>query len=139
MWEDAPGPCGDDHVTKRRNRKLIRVTSSNECLKHMCVDLNVYRRYLNQIYMELTDLIINMTECSTCRRLENPRWRRSPTWISENANNSELDRAICAKFGGQMHHGHAYTHNQNSKPELFLRDAIVVMNKDVYITRMSGT
>jgi len=39
-----------------------------------------------------------------------------------------------------MHHGHAeMTHNQNSKPELLLRDVIVVMNKDVYITRMSGT
>ena len=33
-WEDAPQPCGNDHVTKRRNRKLIPVTSSNECLKH---------------------------------------------------------------------------------------------------------
>jgi len=30
IWEDAPGPCGDDHVTKSRNRKLIRVTSSKE-------------------------------------------------------------------------------------------------------------
>ena len=28
LWEDAPGPCGDDHVTKSRNRKLIRVSSS---------------------------------------------------------------------------------------------------------------
>ena len=45
IWEDAPWPC----VTKSRNRKLIRVTSSNECLKHMCVDLSDYNRYLNQI------------------------------------------------------------------------------------------
>jgi len=30
IWEDAPGRLGDDHVTKSRNRKLIRVTSSNE-------------------------------------------------------------------------------------------------------------
>jgi len=41
IWEDAPWPCGDDHMTKSLNRKLIRVTSSNECLKHMCVDLSV--------------------------------------------------------------------------------------------------
>jgi len=34
IWEDAPRPCGDDHVTKSRNRKLIRVTSSNEGRKH---------------------------------------------------------------------------------------------------------
>ena len=34
-----------------------------------------------------------------------------------------------------MHHGHAeITHDQNSKPELFLSDVIVVMNKDVYIS-----
>jgi len=34
-----------------------------------------------------------------------------------NVNNSELDRAICAQIGGQMHHGHAeMTHGQNSKP-----------------------
>ena len=31
------------------NRKLIRETSSNECLEHKCVDLSDYRRYLNQI------------------------------------------------------------------------------------------
>jgi len=30
-----------------------------------------------------------------------------------------------------MHHGHAeITHDQNSIPELFLRDVIVVINKD---------
>jgi len=27
IWEDASRPCGDDHMTKSRNRKLIRVTS----------------------------------------------------------------------------------------------------------------
>jgi len=30
LWEDATRPCGDDHVTKSQNRKLIRLTSSNE-------------------------------------------------------------------------------------------------------------
>ena len=52
IWEDAdaPRPCGDDHVTKIRNRKLICVTSSNKCLKHMCVDLSDYNIYLNQIW-----------------------------------------------------------------------------------------
>ena len=33
IWEDASRPCGDDHVTKSRNRKLIRVTSSTTGLK----------------------------------------------------------------------------------------------------------
>jgi len=47
VWEDAPRRR-DDPVTKSRNRKLICVTSSNEGLKHMCVDLSDYDRYLNQ-------------------------------------------------------------------------------------------
>ena len=42
LWEDAPQPCGDDHVTKSRNRTLICVTSSNERLKDKCVDLSDY-------------------------------------------------------------------------------------------------
>jgi len=49
IWEDAPRPYGDDHMTKNRNRELIRVTSSNERLQHKCVDLSDYNRYLNQI------------------------------------------------------------------------------------------
>jgi len=39
-----------NHVTKSGNRKLIRVTSSNESLKDKCVDLSDYNRYLNQIW-----------------------------------------------------------------------------------------
>ena len=50
IWEDAPRRRGDDHVSKSRNRKLIRVTSSNEGLKHMCVDLSDYNRYYIHLY-----------------------------------------------------------------------------------------
>ena len=46
----GPRACGDDRMTKNQNRKLIRVTSSNECLKHMCIDLSDNNRYLNQIW-----------------------------------------------------------------------------------------
>ena len=49
IWEDAPLPCGDDHLTTSGNRKLIRETSSNERLEDKCVDLSDYRRYLNHI------------------------------------------------------------------------------------------
>ena len=48
LQEDASRPRSDDHVTKSRNRKLIRVTSSNERLKHKCVDLSDYN--MNQIW-----------------------------------------------------------------------------------------
>jgi len=37
-------------MTNSRNWKLIRVTSSNERLKHKCVDLGDYNRYLNQFW-----------------------------------------------------------------------------------------
>jgi len=48
-----------------------------------------------------------------------------PSWISENVNNSKLDRAIYNKFGGQMHHGHAeMTHDQKSKPTVNSCDII---------------
>ena len=47
LWEDASRRCGNDHVTKSRNRKLIHVTSSNEFLKAKCVNLSDYNRYLN--------------------------------------------------------------------------------------------
>jgi len=48
-----------------------------------------------------------------------------------------LDGAICANFGGQMHHGHAeMTQKEGS---FFLRDVIIMMNKGAYIKRMSGT
>jgi len=50
IWEDAPRPRRDDHMTKSRNRKLIRVTSSNECLKHMYVNLSDYNIYFIQIW-----------------------------------------------------------------------------------------
>ena len=50
IWKDASRRRGDDHVTRNRNRKLICVTSSNEGLKHMCVDVSDYNRYLNQIW-----------------------------------------------------------------------------------------
>jgi len=128
----ASRPCGDDHMTNSRNRKLIRVTSSTERLEHKCVDLSDYNIYLNQIWLKLKHHTINMTECSKFTWLKNLTWWRPPSWISKNVNNYELDRAICLKFGGQMHYGHAeMTHDQKSKPELLLRDVIIMMNKDV--------
>ena len=39
IWEDAPRSCGDERVTKSQNRKLIRVTSSNEW--SICASISV--------------------------------------------------------------------------------------------------
>jgi len=47
---------------KSRNRKLIRVTSSNQRLEHKCVDLS--DRYFNQIWSSATLL--------TCRNMPSP-------------------------------------------------------------------
>ena len=45
--DDASRPCGDDRMTKSRNRKLIRVTSSNKRLEHKFGDRCDYNEYLN--------------------------------------------------------------------------------------------
>jgi len=50
MEKNASRPCGDGYVTKSRNPKLIRMTSSNECQKHKCVYLSDYNIYVNQIW-----------------------------------------------------------------------------------------
>jgi len=42
-FSDKSRPRGDDHTIKSRNRKLIRVTSSNERLERKCVDLRAYK------------------------------------------------------------------------------------------------
>jgi len=79
IWEDAPRRRGDDHVTKSRNRKLIRVTSSNEGLKHMCVDLSDYNRYLNQIWYRTQIPHYQHAGMAKFTQTENPRWRRPPS------------------------------------------------------------
>ena len=117
ICEDALRPRGDDHVTKSRNRKLIRETSSNERSKYKLLISVTIADIWTKFYIELKHHTINMTDCSKFTWLENPRRWRSPSWISENVNNSELDRVICAKFGGQMHHGHPCADNTWPKLE----------------------
>jgi len=83
IWEDASRPCGDYNMTKSHNRELIRVTSSNESLKHMCVDLSDYNIYLNQIWQRTQISHYQHTGMTKFTQTENPRWRRPPSWISE--------------------------------------------------------
>jgi len=56
-----------------------------------------------KFYIEFKHHTINMTECSKFTRLWTSAtvlyFDASRPCISENVNNSELDRAICAKFG----------------------------------------
>ena len=79
IWEDAARRRGDDHVTKSRNRKLIRVTSSYEGLKQMCVDLSDYNRYLNQIWYRTQIPHYHHAGVAKFTKTENPRWRRPPS------------------------------------------------------------
>jgi len=87
IWEDASRQCGDNHVTKSRKRKLIRVTSSNEGLKHMCVDICEYHIW----WYSVPNLVQNTNTTLWSRRngqiyinwKSNPIWRRPPSWISE--------------------------------------------------------
>jgi len=70
-------------VTKIRNRKLIRVTSSNEGLKHMCVDLSDYNIYLNQIWHRTQIPHYQHAGMAKFTQTENPRWQRPPSLIFE--------------------------------------------------------
>ena len=71
IWEDATRPCGDDHVTKSQNRKLIPVTSSNKRLKHKCVDLSDYNKYSiwTNFGTKLKYHTVNMLEWSNSNNL----------------------------------------------------------------------
>ena len=86
--EDAPRPCAGDHATKShatksRNKKLIRVTSSNESQNHKCVDLSDYNIYLNQIWYTAQIRHCRHARITEFTYPENPRWRLPPSWISE--------------------------------------------------------
>jgi len=82
---------------QKRNRKLIRMTSSVERPEH-----NKGRSpWLYEIFEPTI-----MAERAKFTYHENPIWRRPPYWISKNINISGLDEDISTKFGGQLQHGH---------------------------------
>ena len=107
LWEYASQPCGDDHVTKSRNRKLIRVTSSNQCLKDKCVDLSDSNRYLNQIWYGAHMPHYQHTKWPNSHKLKIQDGGCRHLKFRKNVNNSGLNEDICTKFYGKMHHGHA--------------------------------
>jgi len=95
IWEDASWPCGDDRVTKSRNRKLIRVTSSNECLKHICASISV----------TITDIWTKFGTEHKYHTINTPKWPNSHKLkiqdgggrhleLRKNVNNSGLDKDI---------------------------------------------
>ena len=94
-----------------------------------------------KFYIELKHHTINMMECSKFTWLEDPRWWRPQSWISENVNNFGLDKDILDQIiwedvpwrRGDDH----VTKSRNRK--FFLHDVIIMMNKGVYIKRMSET
>ena len=107
IWEDAPRRRGDDHVTKSRNRKLIRVTSWNVSLKHMCVDLSDCSRYLNQIWQRTQIPHYQHAGMANSHKLKIQDGGGCHLEFRKNVNNSGLDTYICTKLYGNMQHGHA--------------------------------
>jgi len=105
--EDAPRPCRDDHLTKSRNRKLIRVTSSKEGLEHMCVDLTDYNRFLNQTWHRIHQTLstrrngqihINWKSTMAAAAIFNfGKMSITFDWI----------KISCIQLYGKMHHGDA--------------------------------
>ena len=114
MGIDASRPCGDNHVTKSRNRKLIRVTSSNKSQKHKCVDLSDYNIIFEPNLIQSTNMSTNIT-LSTCRNNQ-----IHITWKSKMAAAAILDfgktsitpdriNISCIKVYGIVHWTLAYT------------------------------
>jgi len=58
IWEDASRPCGDEHVTKSPNRKLIRVTSLLWWIKMYI--LNEFREHVFCAFMFLLLLLLTL-------------------------------------------------------------------------------
>ena len=104
LWQYASWPCENDHVTKSRNRKLIRVMSSNERLKHnKCVDLSDQCRYFNSIWYRA-----QIPHCQhTSHNLKIQDGGDRHLEFRKNINNSGLDKNICTIFYVKIHHGHA--------------------------------
>jgi len=107
IWEEAPWPCGDDHVTKSQNRKLICVTSSTKCLKHMCVDLRNQCIYFNPVWYRTQYHTVNTPEWPHSHKLKIQDGGGRHLEFRKNFNNYGLDTYIHTKFYGKMHHGHA--------------------------------
>ena len=107
IWEDAQRRRGDDHMTKSRNRKLIRVTSSNTCLKHMCVDLSDYNICLNQIWYRTQIPHYHSPEWPNSHKLKIQDGGSRRLQFQRDVNNCGLDTYIYTKFYGKMNHGHA--------------------------------
>ena len=100
-------------MTRGRNRKLIPVTSSNERLKHKCVDLSYYNIFeLNLVQISNFTLstrrngqIHNLKiQDAGCRHFEFSGYKNL-----KNISSSGLDEDICIKFYGIMHWTLAYT------------------------------
>jgi len=98
-------PCGDDHVTKCRNRKLIRVTSSNERQKHKCADLSDYNR--TKFGTQHKYHTVNTPVWPNSHNLKIHDGGGRHLEFRKNVNNSGLYKNICTKFYMKMHHGHA--------------------------------
>ena len=132
-WADASRPCGNDCVTKSQNRKLIRVTSSNGCLKHMCdCKLHIFEKKLikntnTTLSTRQNDQIhINWkSKMAAAAILNFGKMAITPDWI----------KISCKKLYGKMHHGHAeMTTWPNSKPEVNSHD-VIKWRSETYVRR----
>ena len=97
---------------KSRNRKLIRVTSSNERLYHTCVDLSDYNRYLNHIwYRTQIYRTINTPEWPNSHKpkIQDGGGRHLAAILNFGKMSITLDwiNIFCIKLYVKMHHGHA--------------------------------
>jgi len=97
IWGDARRRRRDDHVTKVETGSLFAWRHQMK-VWGICASISVTIAYIwTKFYIELKHRTIDMKECSKFTWLENPRRWKPPSWISENVNNSELDRELFAQ------------------------------------------
>ena len=103
------------------NRKLIRVTSSNERLKHKCVDLSNHCAYFTQFRTEHKWHTINTSEWLNSHNLkiQDGDCRHLGSWISKSVNNSGLVQIYAPNFIGRCITAmRRWPRDQKSKPEV---------------------
>jgi len=98
IYTKVYGKMHHGHAEMTRLPKVNGEVNSWDVIWSISVLISVTIAYIwTKFYTELKHRTIDMTECSKFTWLENPRWWRPPSWISENVNNSELDREVFAQ------------------------------------------
>jgi len=103
IWKDASRRCGDDHMIKSRNRKLIQMNVWTICTSISVIITDTWTKFGTEHKYHT----INTPEWSNSYKLKIQDGGGRHLEFQRNVNNSGLDTGIYTKVYGKMHHGHA--------------------------------